>query len=69
MGVAVVHKQMPLSTKVTSMHALARGNGATGFTPPTTYHTAQETLSKKDTSVGRKRGNVLKVDVHLEDGL
>ena len=38
--------------------------GATGFTPTATYHTAKETISNK----GRKRGKVIKVDVHLEDG-
>ena len=38
--------------------------GATGFTPTATYHTAKKTISNK----GRKRGKVIKVDVHLEDG-
>ena len=37
--------------------------GAIGFTPTPSYHSAKETLSNK----GRKRGKVIKVDVHLED--
>ena len=37
--------------------------GAIGFTPTSTYHTAKETISNK----GRKRGKVIKMDVHLED--